>query len=358
MKKSVLILALAATAATAASAQFPSPGEILKRAKARKAPPVAAPQTAPRGPAAATNPAQGAFAGMHQAHMGEIVFTRAELDRDQMTEAALVNSFNLGDPLFFRVYMREPVIAQFRFKLPGKTDYWISRSIRYKARFTVGGEVVDTKFRIWGKAGDHETWTTWRGELLSRADKFQPGTDIFREFLSRATRRGLMGVGTHQIKLEITPYVININGDMNLDGSSKEPPLATGEVVATGAFTLTVNPGSYSKADPKICAPTIAGSNPALEQQILGLAKSMWTRPEAPPVRVALTYGGWSYNRHPISGAILDRNIDTQIMSRGKDYCDVQSYKFIQPNDGGYSIANSSFESEPHNWYMPCSCLD
>jgi hypothetical protein len=129
-------------------------------------------------------------------------------------------------------------------------------------------------------------------------------------------------------------------------------------VIATGEFSLTVNPGSYSKSDPKICAPARADPNPALEQQILSRAKSTWTRPEAPPVRVALTYGGWNFNRHPISGAVLDRNIDTQIMSRGKDYCDFQSYKFIQPNVGGFSVANSSFESEPHNWYMPCSCLD
>ena len=268
--------------------------------------------------------------------MGQIVFTRTDLERAQITEAALVNSFNLGDPIFFRVYMKEPVIAEFQPKLPGKGAYWISGSIRYKARFTVGGEVVDTNFRIWGKAGDHETWTTWRGELLSRADKFQPGSEIFREFLSRATKRGLMGVGSHTIKLEITPYAINIDGDVNYNGSSNEPPVATGDVVATGEFTLTVKPGAYSKSDPKICAPAAGGSDPALQQQILARAKAMWTRPEAPPVRVALTYGGWNFNRHPISGVVLDRNIDTQIMSRGKDYCDFQSYKFIQPNVGGF----------------------
>ena len=358
MKKSLVILTLAAIVTTAASAQFPSPGELLKKAKARKAPPVSAPQTTANEPVAATSTSQGGFTGMHQAHLGQVVFTRTELDRDQMTEAALVDSFNLGDPIFFRVYMREPAVAHLQPKLPGKNAYWIATATRYKARFTVGGNVVDTNFRIWGKAGDHETWTTWRGELLSRAEKFQPGTEIFREFLSRATQRGLMGVGTHQIRLEIIPYAINVAGDVNYNGSSNEPPVAVGNVIATGEFSLTVKAGSYSKTDPKICAPARADPNPALEQHILGRAKSTWTRPEAPPVRVALTYGGWNFNRHPISGAVIDRNMDTQIMSRGKDYCDFQSYKFIQPNVGGFSVANSSFESEPHNWYMPCSCLD
>jgi hypothetical protein len=342
-----------------AAAQM-SPGEALKRGRVRV--PVAAPSPVPRpaesGTATTAPAAGGAFSALHQTHMNKVVFTRTDLDRNYITEAALVDTFTLGDPIFFRVYMREPVIEQLKLKLPGKSNYWVSMATRYRARFTVGSDVVETTFRIWGKAGDHETWTTWRGELLSRAEKFQPGTEVFREFLSRATRRGLMGTGTHKIKLEIIPYAINIDGDVNYNGSSNEAPVAVGDVVASGEFTLVVNPGSYSKADPKICAPVAGGSTPALEQQILGRAKAMWTRPEAPPVRVALTYGGWSFNRHPISGAVLDRNIDTLIMSRGKDYCDFQSYKYIQPNVGGFSVANSSFESEPHNWFMPCSCLD
>jgi hypothetical protein len=342
----------------AASAQL-SPGAILKQSKVRKPVPAANPQ--PASSAASAAPAgapSGTFSAMHQAHMGQVVFTRTELDRDQMTEAALVSSFKLGDPIFFRVYMREPTAAHLAPKLPGKTPYWVSRATRYKAIFTVGGQVVETHFRIWGKAGDHETWTTWRGELLSRADKFQPGTEVFREFLSRATRRGLMGVGTHRIKLEIVPYAINIDGDVNYNGSSNEPPVAIGDVVASGELTLTVGPGSYSKSDPKICGLPAAQSNPALEQQVLSRARTLWTRPEAPPVKVVLTHSGWNYNRHPISGLILDRNIDAQIMSRGKDYCDFQGYNYIQPNAGGFSAANASFVSEPHNWYLPCSCLE
>ncbi len=347
---------------TAAIAQWAIPGAVIKQSRARTREPAPPPaDTAAAATATAStgaSPAQGITDPIHQAHLGQVVFTRTELDRNQMSEAALVNSFKLGDPIFFRVYMREPGIAKLMPKLPGKSTYWVSRATRYKARFTVAGNVVDTNFRIWGKAGDHETWTTWRGELLSRAVKFQPGTDVFREFLSRATRRGLMGVGTHQIKLELIPYAINIDGDVKLDGSSTEPPVAVGDVVATGEFTLTVTPGSYSKSDPKICGWPPAQSNPALEQQILARARAMWTRPEAPPARVVLTHAAWNYNRHPISGAIIDRNIDAQIMSRGRDYCDFQGYNYIQPNAGGFSAANATFVSEPHNWYVPCLCLD
>lgn len=356
----IAVLALSGVSVEA-PAQLVSPGSILKQSKVRvpKPEPTAQPQPGASNTAAAPGAAPaGAFSAMHQAHIGQVVFTRTDLDRDRITEASLANTFTLGDPIFFRVYMREPTAAHLAPKLPGKTPYWVSRATRYKAIFTVGGQVVETHFRIWGKSGDHETWTTWRGELLSRADKFQPGTEVFREFLSRATRRGLMGPGTHQIKLEIVPYAINIDGDVNYNGSSNEAPAAVGSVVATGEFTLTVKPGSYAKSDPKICGLPGAQSNPALEQQILSRARTQWTRPEAPPVRVVLTHSGWNYNRHPISGTILDRNIDAQIMSRGKDYCDLQGYNYIQPNAGGYSVGNSSFVSEPHNWFMPCSCLD
>lgn len=356
----VAVLALSGLSVEA-PAQLVSPGATLKQSKVKVPKPEPIAKPAPTSSSTSASPTAapaGAFSALHQAHLGEVVFTRTELDRDQMTEAALVNSFTLGDPIFFRVYMREPVINQLKPQLPGKSNYWVSRATRYKAIFTVGGQVVETHFRIWGKAGDHETWTTWRGELLSRADKFQPGSEVFREFLSRATQRGLMGVGTHRVKLEIIPYAINIDGDVNYNGSSNEPPVATGAVVASGELTLTVKPGSYAKSDPKICAPAASPSNPALEQQILSRARSVWTRPEAPPVRVRLTYGGWNFNRHPISGAVIDRNMDTVIMSRGKDYCDFQRYSYVQPNVGGFSVSNSSFVAEPHNWFMPCSCLD
>jgi hypothetical protein len=259
----IAVLALSGLSVQA-PAQLVSPGAILKQSKVRVPKPEPATSNTAASPAAA--PA-GAFSAMHQAHLGKVVFTRIDLERDRITEASLASTFTLGDPIFFRVYMREPTAAHLAPKLPGKTPYWVSRSVRYKARFTVAGQVIDTHFRIWGKAGDHETWTTWRGELLSRADKFQPGSEVFREFLSRATQRGLMGVGTHQIKLEIIPYSINIDGDVNYNGSSNEPPVAMGEVIATGELALTVKPGSYAKSDPKICAPAAAPSNPALNSR-------------------------------------------------------------------------------------------
>jgi hypothetical protein len=362
--KPAIACAFASILAVAVSAQVPSLGEVMgkiKKESAATSPKGEKPQKTPpendQAPVATATSA-GSFGTMHQAHMGQVVFTRTELDRDQMTEAALASSFNLGDPIFFRVYMREPAVAQLQPHVPGKDSYWVARATRYKARFTVGGQTVDTAFRIWGKSGDHESWTTWRGELLSRATKFQPGTEVFREFLSRATKRGLMGAGTHKIKLEIIPYALDIDGHVNPDGTTGGTIMATGDVAATGEFTLTVAPGSYSKSDPKICGLPAAQSNPALEQEILSRARALWTRPEAPPSKVVLTHSNWNYTRHPVSGAILDRNIDAQIMSRGKDYCDFQGYNYIQTNAGGYSTASSSFVSEPHNRYLPCSCMD
>jgi hypothetical protein len=356
-----LVLGLTSAAAVsylalggAASAQFTSPEAALKKIRIPKEKPK------PDQPAKAStssvpaSTSQGNFGAMHQAHMGEIVFTRTELDRDQMTESALANSFNLGDPIFFRVYMREPAVTLLQRRLPGQDPYWIARATRYKARFTVDGQTVDTTFRIWGKSVDHQSWTTWRGELLSRAEKFQPGTEVFREFLSRATQQGLMGTGTHKIKLEIIPFVFGIEDN----STASRQTAALGDIAASGEFTLTVASGSYSKTDPKICGHPAAQFNPALEQQILSRAKTVWTRPEATPAKVVLTHSNWNYTRHPVSGVILDRNIDAVIMSRGKDYCDFQGYNYIQPNSGGYSAANSSFVSEPHNWYLPCSCMD
>jgi hypothetical protein len=39
-----------------------------------------------------------------------------------------------------------------------------------------------------------------------------------------------------------------------------------------------------------------------LEQQIQSHARSVWSRSEAPPVKVRIAYNGWTIVRHSISG--------------------------------------------------------
>lgn len=187
-------------------------------------------------------------------------------------------------------------------------------------------------------------------------DRFFPGQESFGELLSRATRKGDLGPGTYRVGVELIPVVIVNEGT---GGRNNFVEKARGPVVGKGEFTLTVTPSSYNRADRKICGDQAVQSNPALEQQILGHARSVWTRPEAPPVKVRITHTGWTTKRHPITGIILSRQIDAAIMSRGADFCDIQGYSYSQPYVGGtFSAGSAKFNgAETYSTYIPCSCI-
>jgi hypothetical protein len=275
---------------------------------------------------------------------------------DRMDAGMFKDAFALGDEIYYRVYMAEPAPTQLYGKVPGQDDHNIAYFTQYKMRFTVAGRPYEVSQQPWGTANEYKTWTTWRGQLLSRGDRDFPGQESFGEFLSRATRKGDLGPGRYRIGVELIPVVII---DEGTSGNNKFVEKARGPVVGKGEFTLTVTAASYNKADPKICGYQAVQSNPALEQQILAHARNVWNRPSAPPVKVKITHSGWTINRHSLSGAILDRRIDAAIMSRGAEFCDIQGYAYSQPYVGGsFSASSARFTgAETYGTYIPCSCI-
>lgn len=307
-------------------------------------------------PVAPKGKTQGITSDLHRQNMGRIVFSGQDMPLDQMNAGMLKASFTLGDEIYYRVYMAEPAPTQLYGKVPGVDDHNTAYFTQYKMRFTVDGRPYEVSQRPWGTADEYKEWTTWRGQLLSRSDRFFPGQESFGELLSRATRKGDLGPGTYRIGVELIPVVIINEGT---GGKNNFVEKARAPVVGKGEFTLTVTPASYNRTDRKICGDQAVQSNPALEQQILSHARSVWARPEAPPVKVRITHTGWTIKRHPITGIILSRQIDAAILSRGAAYCDIQGYSYSQPYiGGGFSAASAKFAgAETYGTYVPCSCI-
>jgi hypothetical protein len=275
---------------------------------------------------------------------------------DAMNAGMFKNAYTLGDEIYYRVYMAEPVPTKLYGKVAGKDDNDTAYFTQYRMRFTVDRRTYEVSQRPWGTAEEYKTWTTWRGQLLSRGDRFFPGQESFGELLSRATRKGDLGPGTYTIGVELIPVVIINEGTSDKNNFVEK---ARGPVVGKGEFKLTVTPGSYNRSDPKICGYQAVQANPVLEQQILSHARSVWNRPEAPPVKVRITHSGWTIVRHPISGIILHRQIDAAILSRGAEFCDIQGYSYSQPYvGGGFSAAQAGFKgAETYGTYIPCLCI-
>lgn len=308
-------------------------------------------------PATPQGQSQGITSELHRQNVGRIVFSGRDMPLDAMNAAMFKSAFNLGDEIYYRVYMAEPAPTKLYGRVAGMDDHNTAYFTQYKMVFTVNGKPYEVSQRPWGTADEYKTWTTWRGQLLSRGERFFPGQEGFGELLSRATRKGDLGPGTHRITLEMVPVVIVNEGT---GGKNNFVEKARGAAVAKGEFALTVSAGSYSRSDAKICGVQAVQSNPALENTVLAHARSVWNRPSAPPVKVRITHTGWTIKRHPITGIILSRQIDAAIISRGSEFCDIQGYSYSQPYIGGsFSAGSASFNgAETYGTYIPCSCID
>lgn len=357
---------LAGLSASVAVAQFSPVGDLLGGVRKPRAPqgersgnreqPGSNQGTSFAAPASPGGKTQGITSELHRQNIGRIVFSGQDMPLDQMNAGMLKSGFTLGDEIYYRVYMAEPAPTRLYGKVPGVDDHNTAYFTQYRMRFTVDGRPYEVAQRPWGTADEYKEWTTWRGQLLSWGDRFFPGQESFGELLSRATRKGDLGPGTYRIGVELIPVVIINEGT---GGRNNFVEKARGPVVGKGEFTLTVTPSSYNRADRKICGDQAVQSNPALEQQILGHARSVWSRPEAPPVNVRITHTGWTIKRHPVTGIILSRQIDAAILSRGANFCDIQGYSYSQPYVGGsFSAGSARFSgAETYGTYIPCSCI-
>lgn len=375
-KRTIAVGLVAGLLASAASAQFPSvkslPRSLPTKTKpAEKTERVRPPKerrsvesrsvesrtgSDPDSTSASTGSAwqsQGITGPLHQKYLGQIVFTKADRTMTAISEADITRDFAISDDIYFRVYVDKPGLANF----PGPDPAWVNQGnkwlhMRYRVIFRLGGQVFDMPMRAWGTAEEHESWTTWRGEFLT-SDPGLPGGETFAEFLSRAERKGLIKPGRNAIEVDIVPTMI-VN-----DGRGIDEEKLRGAPVAKGSFTLTVGPGGVPKRDRRVCGWQRAGSMPALEQQILSYARSVWTKPSAPPVEARLTHAGWTINRHPLSGAVVSRRIDVALVGRHAEYCEIQGYSYVQPYvGGGFSASGQEFTgAEARSRYIPCSCI-
>lgn len=351
---------------TVAVAQIPAVGDVLGGTKKPRParPDRSGKQELPNSnqgtsfaaPAAPQGATQGITSELHRQNIGRIVFSGQDMPLDRMNAGMFKTAFNLGDEIYFRVYMAEPAPTRLYGRVAGMDDHNTAYFTQYKMLFTVDGRPYEVSQRPWGTADEYKTWTTWRGQLLSRGERFFPGQEGFGELLSRATRKGDLGPGTYKITLEMIPVVIVNEGT---GGRNNFVEKARGAPVAKGEFTLTVTASSYNRNDPKICGAQAVQSNPALESTILSHARSVWNRPSAPPVKVRVTHTGWTIVRHPVTGIILHRQIDAAILSRGAEFCDIQGYSYSQPYvGGGFSAGGAKFNgAETYGTYIPCSCI-
>lgn len=327
-------------------------GREKARADRAKAAEAQAQANAPRGLPAED---QGILNPMHQANIGKVVFTSRDFTIDAINPGVLVNSIEFGQPAYFRVYMARSAVNEMMGKPGVSADRnQVAPRIQYRAKFTVSGQVVETTFNYFGTDEERNRYTTWRGQFINR-DPFSqrlPGSDIFRELVTKGSSRGLFRPGTtSQVTMEVIPLVNPFEG---------EGPPVVGPTIATGTFNLRMPAGGFNRNDPYVCVPGGA-SEPAIERAALAKARQAWLARDAQPVAARMGMDPWEIKRNELTGIPIERDTTVLIIARAPDssYCWSTSYYWREPfAGGGFSTAMGDLYFRPFvRTYFPCSCI-
>jgi hypothetical protein len=366
-KKWIAAAALGATALAGTAASGQDPFKRLRDAVGRPAAPAPAPSperptrrplpqasaSAPKPAAVASGPIpdQGIHNPVHAAHQSQIVFTRRDLGIGAITEGDIASDFTLGQPMFFRVFTQKSAVNAIAESNGMAASAVYADGVRYRARFTIDGQVFETTMFPWGNPGDHKTWTTWRGQFVNTIGaQLTPGTDVFMEMLSRATVAGLLKPGKHSITMEVIPETAIGNDQF----------IAAG-VVASGTFNLTVPANAFTPGNTAICGTGRgATASAALEARALSEARRISTNPDMSILRAVGIGESWDVERNEITGIPTERETTVAILARGARFCTANVYRFYEDYMGGgtFGTSTASISINPAAIrYVPCGCL-
>ncbi|MCB9195849.1 MAG: hypothetical protein H6598_06470 [Flavobacteriales bacterium] len=198
----------------------------------------------------------GMSGSFHEANVGKIVFSKAEIIKGQENPSAMTSSFTTADNIYSRVYMAHSIGYEcanmgicfgdpyhqtiYRYTVDGG-KYSFSKSYYDDGTMTFNGVSEDQMNK----------WTTWQ-PAISPSSKEGYGTHELQFFYSMIE---FLPAGSHTIKLEI---VIDIPEDQQPAGSRTEEncrkytsKFGEEKVLAVGEFTLEIKEADKAKIKAK-----------------------------------------------------------------------------------------------------------
>lgn len=254
----------------------------------------------------------------HKAHVGRIVFSDAQINRDHPDEGRIRDSFKDGEHIYARYYFPGPIANHYAAFVTGDQEL----ATRINVKFLVDGqpnndwgynEDLDDKSRI------NATRQIW----LNPAEGDNPETK--QENLEDAMRwiRFLkkLSPGRHVIRLEIFTEA----------GSAKsEGPAATGEFTMERTKEPIKSGFGFDKIERGM--DDLVLEKTALEAIQKHAKAESWKESFE---RVRIVDKEWSIERNQITGIILGRSIGISAFARWPDgHCTAQTFGFSQQHDG------------------------
>lgn len=297
--------------------------------------------------------AKSAISGpAHEKYMGKIVFTGDDVNiaRGKENEAGFKNEFNLGDPIYFRVYMQDALLNFLRPYVKGVDDYMFTRDSRFILKVYLDGKYLDSlykaklKFDEFAEA-EKKTWTTFRGALKSTDNSVYIGTYMYKEFLTKYER--LLTPGSHKLTIEVCPEFAPFDPRYKA---------YLGDVVARGEITLNVKGSAIDPNDPNTCMPLSKMDDKELTKQIRETYTKLYG---VKALSARILTPQWTIERSKYTELIKRRSLEVSIGYNQGGKCYRRAYMLYQEYDGRNFMKDLTFETNMQNppYEINCKCL-
>lgn len=295
----------------------------------------------------------GITSPIHEKYMGKIVFSGEEknIAKGSEIEAGFKSEFNLGEPIYFRVYLKDALLNTLRPITKFSDNYTFIRDSRYALKVYIDGKYLDSLFTAKLPADEFsengkKTWTTFRGSLKSADGATFIGTYMFKDLLTKYER--LLKAGKHKLKIEVYPSYEPFGVD--------DKPVF-GQMMASGEITLNVNGSAIDKNDPNVCMPIAKMKDAELEKRIYSSYLSAYKN-TALAVKIVSTQ--WEIVQSKYTGIPTKRTIDVNIGYKASGKCYKRTYLVIEQYNGHEYVKDIIFESNMQNpeKEISCTCLE
>lgn len=277
----------------------------------------------------------------HEKFMNKIVFSNSDIAFESPDESKFITDYNLGDPLFFRVYMDNSLINSLVLENPSDVPSTMETHARYKFSFFIDDAEV-----AWEAAQEDfidssakRSWTSWKSAMVTKDGKYYMGKGIYKTFI----KNGNLTEGTHKLTIKIAPY-------------QTYPKTYTADPYV-GTLNVTVKKDWLDPNDSDLCLPQSKKKDAALEQKLRLAYKEKGHSNEIG--RLVITSKGWTTLRNSYSGVVLGRSIEAAIGYKKDGKCYYEMFDFDQDHDGSNYMVNATYLSGIgiSTFSIPCDCL-
>ena len=288
--------------------------------------------------------AQGVTSPTHKKYQNKIVFSTNVINFKDEDQSQFKKNFVFGDDINFRIYMDDSHLNKLldEANKNGITTNELEEYGTYMTVFYLDGKKVHSSMRdtegMSLKAKSQ--WTTFKGEyFLKVGGDNSSGMQDFIDVISKIEQS--ISAGTHEIKVEIYPYIYVSRVKKNIEIVLEKP-------ISTGIFNLLISK-PFIKANANILCktPKRGMTELEIEKKLKGTAKS-----------ITITGNTWKIYRHSITGIPLRRETYAMAgMKSTEGTCWYQEITIVQEYNGS-TYENPTIGENIKFIPIPCSCLD